>query len=80
MMFVKRVRLRHARRMLLAPEPDTTVAKVALMCGFGNLGNFAKDYRDVFGELPSHTLRMAPGLSPWELDPETSRIGDSDEM
>jgi AraC-like DNA-binding protein len=80
MMFVKRVRLRHARRMLLASKPGTTVAKVASMCGFGNLGNFAKDYRDVFGELPSHTLRRAPGSSPQELDPATSRIGDSEEM
>lgn len=61
MAFVKRVRLRHARRMLLAREPGTTVAEVAFTCGFGNLGNFAKDYRDVFGELPSTTLRSSPG-------------------
>lgn len=57
MAFVKRVRLRHARRMLLVPEANATVAGIAFMCGFGNLGNFAKDYRDAFGELPSHTLR-----------------------
>lgn len=61
MAFVKQVRLRHARRMLLAPADDTTVAKVAFVCGFGNLGNFAKDYRAAFGELPSNTLRMASG-------------------
>lgn len=61
MAFVKQVRLRHARRMLLAPEDDTTVAKVAFVCGFGNLGNFAKDYRVAFGELPSNTLRMSSG-------------------
>lgn len=61
MAFVKQVRLRHARRMLLAPEDDTTVANVAFVCGFGNLGNFAKDYRAAFGELPSNTLRIASG-------------------
>lgn len=61
MAFVKRVRLRHARRMLLTPDIDTTVARVAFFCGFGNLGNFAKDYRDAFGELPSHTLKTAWG-------------------
>ncbi len=61
MAFVKQVRLRQARRMLLAPEDEMTVAKVAFVCGFGNLGNFAKDYRDAFGELPSSTLRNAAG-------------------
>jgi AraC-like DNA-binding protein len=61
MAFVKQVRLRHARRMLLYPEPGTTVAKVAFQCGFGNLGNFARDYRTAFGELPSGTLRKTSG-------------------
>ena len=61
MAFVKRVRLRNARRMLLTPDAGTTVAKIAFSCGFGNLGNFAKDYREAFGELPSFTLRMASG-------------------
>lgn len=59
MALVKQVRLRHARQMLLRPVAGTTVAKVAFICGFGNLGNFAKDYRDAFGELPSQTLRAA---------------------
>lgn len=59
MVFVKQVRLRHARQMLISPEPGTTVARVATLCGFGNLGDFAKDYRTAFGELPSETLRNA---------------------
>ena len=57
MAFVKQVRLRHARRMLLTAEPGTTVAAIAYKCGFGNLGNFAREYRKAFGELPSHTIR-----------------------
>jgi transcriptional regulator GlxA family with amidase domain len=62
MAFVKQVRLRHARQMLTSPEPGTTVASVACYCGFGNLGNFAKDYRKAFGELPSETLRLVRGM------------------
>lgn len=59
MAFVKRVRLNHARKMLLSHGTGTTVAEVAFACGFGNLGNFAREYREAFGELPSQTLRMA---------------------
>lgn len=55
--FVKQVRLRHARQMLLHASPGTTVAAVASQCGFSNLGNFAMDYRRAFGELPSNTLK-----------------------
>jgi AraC-like DNA-binding protein len=61
MAFVKKVRLRHARQMLISPEPYTTVAKVAYQCAFSNLSDFAKDYRKAFRELPSDTLRMGPG-------------------
>lgn len=59
MAFAKRVRLRHARQMLLTAEPRTTVATVAYKCGFNSLGNFAGDYRKAFGELPSNTIRTA---------------------
>ena len=55
--FVKQVRLRHAREMLLRAPPGTTVAEIASQCGFCNLGNFAMDYRKVFGERPSSTLK-----------------------
>ena len=63
MEFVRRVRLRHARQMLARPTPGTTVAKVAFSCGFGNLGNFAKYYADMYGELPSQTLKASPTAS-----------------
>lgn len=59
MIFAKRVRLRHARQLLTAPDGATTVSGVALACGFSNLGHFASDYRTAFGELPSKTLRRA---------------------
>jgi AraC-like DNA-binding protein len=59
MAFAKRVRLRHARKMLAAPDAKTTVTSVAFVCGFGNLGHFARDYRQAFGERPSATLSKA---------------------
>jgi AraC-like DNA-binding protein len=56
MAFAKMVRLRHARDMLCTPGPETSVTSVAFVCGFGNLGHFARDYRQAFGERPSETL------------------------
>ena len=59
MAFARTVRLRHAHQMLAAPEKETTVTAVAFICGFGNLGHFARDYRQAFGERPSETLNRA---------------------
>jgi AraC-like DNA-binding protein len=56
MAFVKAVRLRHARSMLLSGDPDVTVAAAAAACNFANPGHFARHYREAFGELPSKTL------------------------
>lgn len=52
--FAKSVRLRRARQML-TNLPGLSVTDIAFRCGFGNLGHFAKDYREAFGELPSQT-------------------------
>jgi AraC-like DNA-binding protein len=59
MAFAKTVRLKHARWMLAAPDAETTVTQVAFACGFGNLGHFARDYRQAFGERPLQTLARA---------------------
>ena len=56
MAFAKKVRLRHAQELLVAPDEDTTVTGIALKCGFANPGHFAREYREVFGHLPSHSL------------------------
>jgi AraC-like DNA-binding protein len=61
MAFVKTIRLGHARKMLLAPNSKTSVTEVAYACGFGNLGHFARDYLERFGERPSKTLKIAKG-------------------
>jgi AraC-like DNA-binding protein len=59
MAFAKMVRLRHARELLSAPDAETSVTSVAFVCGFGNLGHFARDYREAFRERPSTTLAKA---------------------
>jgi len=56
---VKQLRLRHAHRELANPKRGTTVTAVALLCGFQNPGQFSREYRAEYGELPSETLRKA---------------------
>lgn len=56
--FVKSARLAHARRQLqLAADADVTIADVMDDVGFSHVGQFAQDYRKMFGERPSDTLR-----------------------
>lgn len=46
------------RRVLSAMDPEsTTVTKVLFSNGVANLGRFATTYKNLFGELPSDTLR-----------------------
>jgi AraC-like DNA-binding protein len=61
-------RYRHLRRMqqvhhaFQSETPGTlTVSEVARRCGFRDLGRFAINYRAVYGELPSATLRRRDG-------------------
>ncbi|WCN07785.1 helix-turn-helix domain-containing protein [Marinomonas mediterranea] len=52
-------RLNGARRNLIKSDIDTTVSDVAATWGFWHLSQFAKDYRNLFGERPSQTLDQA---------------------
>ena len=61
MAFVKKIRLQHARKELSLPHEGASITRVALACGFNNLGHFAADYGKTFGELPSETLARAKG-------------------
>lgn len=63
MHYLKSVRLKAARNMLLNPAPETTVTGVALACNFLNAGHFARDYQAQYGELPSETLRRSKAQS-----------------
>jgi AraC-like DNA-binding protein len=57
MAFVNHFRLLRAQEILSLAAPETTVASVALTCGFRNPGHFARNYSALFGEMPSETLR-----------------------
>jgi len=63
MAFVRRVRLNHAKKMLLEPDASTSVTGVAMLCGFVNQGHFSRYYNAAFGELPSATLSRSRSLS-----------------
>lgn len=59
---VSPIRLLHLRRLhqvraALRSDAQASVTQVALRFGFVNLGRFAVDYRQLFGESPSHTRR-----------------------
>jgi AraC-like DNA-binding protein len=59
MALVKQIRLNRAKEMLSNPHAGCSVTNVAYACGFGNLGHFANDYFERFGERPSDTLRSS---------------------
>ncbi len=52
--------LNRVRQTLLLPGAgDVTIARVAARFGFWDFGRFARQYRQLFGELPSATLRKS---------------------
>ncbi len=58
MAYIKIQRLNGVRRALMNTDPNIrTVMDVAQEWGFWNAAHFAKDYKEMFGELPSKTLR-----------------------
>jgi transcriptional regulator GlxA family with amidase domain len=57
--FLKVRRLMQVRRALQRGSSGTLVSEVATRHGFWDLGRFAGDYRSLFGEPPSQTLRGA---------------------
>ncbi|NEQ66553.1 MAG: helix-turn-helix domain-containing protein [Symploca sp. SIO2D2] len=58
MRYLKVRRLNAVRRRLKLSNPENcSIEALANRFGFWNAGHFAKDYRVMFGELPSKTLR-----------------------
>jgi AraC family ethanolamine operon transcriptional activator len=56
--FLRAMRLNGVRRALRkADGVHESVADVAARWGFWHLSHFAADYKAMFGELPSETLR-----------------------
>lgn len=60
MRFLALRRMHLVRRALLRADSSTTVTRVAIDLGFWELGRFAVNYRALFGETPSATLRRSP--------------------
>lgn len=56
-LFIKQSKLKSLRRELVNSRTVRNVTEVALDYGFTHLGRFSSDYRKMFGELPSETLR-----------------------
>ncbi|MGK7892341.1 MAG: helix-turn-helix domain-containing protein, partial [Xenococcus sp. (in: cyanobacteria)] len=57
MAFVKASKLHRARELLLEADPnETNVTEITNRLGFWQLGQFSKDYKALFNELPSNTL------------------------
>lgn len=58
MAYLKALRLKSVRRQLQIADPTTTVINnIAHQFGFWSLGHFSRDYKKMFGESPSETLR-----------------------
>jgi transcriptional regulator GlxA family with amidase domain len=57
MAYVRKVRLDRVRADLLRSDPQRVgVTQIATQWGFMHLSRFARQYRDLFNELPSTTL------------------------
>ncbi len=54
--YLQTVRLHGVRRELQAYDGEAVIADIANNWGFWHMGQFAADYRRMFGELPSATL------------------------
>ena len=58
MSYLKTLRLQRAYQVLKAAQSNQTiVTDTATQFGFYHLGYFAQDYKQMFGELPSETLK-----------------------
>lgn len=61
MEYLKVQRLHSVKRVLKAAHPNTTsVTAIAQRFGFWSAGHFTRDYKQMFGELPSTTIRTPP--------------------
>jgi transcriptional regulator GlxA family with amidase domain len=58
--YIRHRRMILARGMLQRAGGTAEVTKIATFCGFHQFGQFAHDYRQLFGGLPSQTLRTGP--------------------
>ncbi|MCB1661144.1 MAG: AraC family transcriptional regulator [Pseudomonadales bacterium] len=57
MQYLKDLRLEQVRTKLVRGDIHTSVTTAAMACGFKQLGWFANQYKEKYGETPSETLR-----------------------
>jgi len=57
MNYLRSVRLKRIRALLLAGHVGDTINIIASKWGFAHMGRFAQAYYNEFGELPSETLQ-----------------------
>jgi AraC family ethanolamine operon transcriptional activator len=58
MAYLKTLRLQGVYRVLKAADPSNkTIVNIAHQFGFWSLGHFTRDYKQMFGELPSETFK-----------------------
>jgi AraC family ethanolamine operon transcriptional activator len=75
--YLRRRRMQLVHRALRNGDPDAArISAVARRYGFRSLGRFAANYRALFGELPSATLRrsLRPGMAHLALDRPPRRV------
>lgn len=61
--FMELLKLNRAHRELHeADAHNTTVSEIATKWGFSHFGRFSKDYKALFGTLPSESLRCTPEM------------------
>jgi len=56
-LFIKQLKLQSVKKEMMSNYDIRNVTEVALDYGFTHLGRFSSDYRKMFGELPSDTLK-----------------------
>jgi AraC family transcriptional regulator, ethanolamine operon transcriptional activator len=55
--FLKNMRLNSVKRILVMSDDTSNISDIAAQWGFWHLSQFTADYKRLFGELPSQTLK-----------------------
>ena len=59
MAYLKTLRLQTVHRALKTADPtNTNIIAIANQFGFWSMGHFSRDYKQMFDELPSATLKQ----------------------
>jgi len=59
--YLNKLRLNEVRKGLILDRRNSSIFQVASDYNFWHMGQFSKDYKNLFGELPSKTIRNRSG-------------------